>query len=206
MLPAYRLARARATVPVVTTAQSAARAELKEHGKGLAIFFLVMGIFSIGAGILALVYPDITLAVITVIFGVNLLVFAGLDLVEAIIDEESDALSRVLGGVLALLALIAGLIVLRNPGRSLLVILMAIGIYLVIAGVVGVVRAFKELSADRAARMMSSIGVLIIGVLIVSLPGLGLATLALLAGIGLIFRGIAAVFLGLVTLKSAKAA
>ncbi|MBJ7470653.1 MAG: DUF308 domain-containing protein [Solirubrobacteraceae bacterium] len=190
----------------MTTAQSEARAELKEHGKSFAIFFIVVGVFSIGAGILALVYPGVTLAVITVIFGVNLLVFAGLDLVEAIIDDESDALSRVLGGVLALLALIAGLIVLRNPGRSLLVILMAIGIYLVIAGVVGTVRAFKELSADRAARMMSSIGVLILGVLIVSLPGLGLATLAVLAGLGLILRGIAAVFLGLVTLKSAKAA
>lgn len=112
---------------------------------------------------------------------------------------------RVLGAMLGLLGLVAGLIVLRHPWNSLAVLILVLGIYLVVAGFVGAIRAFRVLSSDRAARMLGAIATLAFGVIILALPELSLATLALLSGLGMVARGAVAVVLGIWALKLAKA-
>lgn len=183
---------------------SATTEKTQKFGRGLGIFFVVVGVLTIGAGFLAIAYPDVTLIVISLLFGINLIIFSSLDLAEAFLDGEEDTTHRVLGAILSVIGLILGLIVLRHPFNSLAVIILAIGIYLVVAGVVGSVRAITTLSEHRAAKMMASIATLIFGVLILALPQISLATVAILAGIGLIARGIGAVFIGLLALKAAK--
>lgn len=176
-----------------------------EFGRGMAIFVIVVGVLSVIFGFVALAYPDVTLLVISLIFGINLIVFSAVDLVEAITDGDQDAVFRVLGAMLGLLGLVAGLIVLRHPWNSLAVLILVLGIYLVVAGFVGAIRAFRVLSSDRAARMLGAIATLAFGVIILALPELSLATLALLAGLGMVARGAVAVVLGIWALKLAKA-
>lgn len=188
----------------VTTDQSALIAESdRKTGRTLGIVFTVVGVLTIGAGILAMVYPDVTLLVISLLVGINLIVFSSLDLAEVIIDDVSDTTHRVLSAILGVIGLILGLIVLRHPFNSLAVLILAIGIYLVVAGVIGSVRAIGNLE-NRAFKMMISIATLIAGVLILALPQLSLVTLAVLTGIGLIARGIGGVFIGLLAIKAAK--
>lgn len=172
--------------------------------KWLGWLFISLGVITIGFGIAALVYPKITLLVISLIFGINLLFIACLDLAEAIADHEADTLHRVLGALMAVIGLVAGLIVLRHPFDSLAVILLVLGIYLVVAGVVGAIQALRKLAADRAARALGAIAMLVVGLIILAVPGISLATLAILAGIGIIFRGIAVTVLGFATLKLVK--
>jgi uncharacterized membrane protein HdeD (DUF308 family) len=148
--------------------------------------FLVLGLVSSIAGILAIVYPDITLLAIGIFAGVSLLFLGAMEIVEAIAGApESRALSAIVG----VLSMLAGLICLRRPGESLLAIIVVLGIYLVIAGVIRFIRAFGELE-DRALLMLLAIVDVILGILILALPGLSLATLAILFGISLIARGI----------------
>lgn len=190
------------TIPAPTQPHAAAGAR---SSRWLGFAFIVLGIATIGSGVLALVYPGITLLVISLLFGISLLVTSSLDLAEALFDGgDTDTTHRVLGAILAMSGLVLGLIVLRHPFNSLAIIILALGIYLVVAGVVGAVRALRALTADRAARALASIAMLFCGVLILSLPGLSLATLAAFAGIGLMARGVVAIFFGLIALKSAK--
>ena len=87
-----------------------------------------------------------------------------------------------------MLAIIAGVVCLRRPGESLLALIVVLGVYLIVAGVVRFIRSFSELEG-RAAQMGLGIIDAIFGILILSLPGLSLVTLAVLFGLSLLVRG-----------------
>jgi short repeat uncharacterized protein DUF308 len=63
-------------------------------------------------------------------------------------------------------------------------------------GVAGFFSALFELREDRAARMLVAVVDLVLGVLILSLPDLSLRTVAILAGIGFIVRGVSGLHAG----------
>ncbi len=46
--------------------------------------------------------------------------------------------------LLGLLGIMAGLVVMRRPGESLLAVLLVLGIWLVVTGIVDLVRAFAN--------------------------------------------------------------
>jgi uncharacterized membrane protein HdeD (DUF308 family) len=148
--------------------------------------FLIVGLVSIVAGVLAIVYPDITLLALGIFVGVGLLFSGAIDIAEAIAGDEQ---SRVLSAIVGVLSVVAGLICLRRPGESLLAIVVVLGIYLVVAGIVRFIRSFSTLE-DRAAQMGLGIIDAILGILILSLPGLSLVTLAVLFAISLLIRGV----------------
>jgi uncharacterized membrane protein HdeD (DUF308 family) len=155
--------------------------------------FLVGGLVSVVAGVLAIVYPDITLLALGIFAGVGLLFAGAIDIAEAISGTPE---SRALAAIVGVLSIVAGLICLRRPGESLLAIVVVLGIYLVVAGIVRFIRAFSTLE-DRAAQLGLGIVDAILGVLILALPGLGLATLAVLFAASLLLRGTFMVVLGL---------
>jgi uncharacterized membrane protein HdeD (DUF308 family) len=108
-----------------------------------------------------------------------------MEVVDAIAGgPESRALSAIVG----VLSILAGLVCLRRPGESLLAIIVVLGIYLIVAGVIRFVNAFGELE-NRAALLGLAIIDIILGALILALPGLSLATLAILFAISLLVRG-----------------
>jgi uncharacterized membrane protein HdeD (DUF308 family) len=148
--------------------------------------FLVLGLVSIVAGILAIVYPDITLLAVGLFLGVSLLFIGAMDIVEAIAGSpESRALSAIVG----VLSMLAGLVCLRRPGESLLALVIVLGFYLIIGGVIRFVGAFAQLE-DRALLLGLAILDIILGILILSLPKVSLVTLAVLFAISLLARGV----------------
>jgi uncharacterized membrane protein HdeD (DUF308 family) len=147
--------------------------------------FLIVGLVSIVAGVLAIVYPDITLLALGIIIGVGLLFSGALEIAEAIAGEPD---SRTLSAIVGVLSIIAGVICLRRPGESLLALVIVLGIYLIVAGIIRFIRSFSELE-DRAAQMGLGLIDAILGILILSLPGVSLVTLAVLFAISLIVRG-----------------
>jgi uncharacterized membrane protein HdeD (DUF308 family) len=147
--------------------------------------FLVVGLVSIVAGVLAIVYPDITLLALGIILGVGLLFAGGIEIAEAIGGSpDSKALSAIVG----VLSVIAGIVCLRRPGESLLALVVVLGIYLIVAGVLRFIRAVGEME-NRSAQMGLGIIDAILGILILSLPGVSLVTLAILFALSLLIRG-----------------
>jgi uncharacterized membrane protein HdeD (DUF308 family) len=156
----------------------------------------VVGVLSIVAGILAIVYPDLTLLALALIAGINLLLLGILGLVGAVTSDDDAGGTRVLSGVLGLLGVIAGLVVMRRPGESLLAIILILGVWFVVSGLVDVIRAVA-VPGDRAFRLLVAIFDIVLGGLILALPDVSLKTMAVLAGIAFIVRGIFAVLIGL---------
>jgi uncharacterized membrane protein HdeD (DUF308 family) len=148
--------------------------------------FLVLGLVSVIAGVLAIVYPDITLLALGIFAGVSLLMIGIMEIVEALAD---DAESRAMSAIVGVLSLLAGLVCLRRPGESLLALVIVLGFWLIVEGVVRFIRAFSELE-DRALIMGLAILDIILGILILALPGLSLVTLAVLFAISLLARGV----------------
>jgi uncharacterized membrane protein HdeD (DUF308 family) len=157
-------------------------------------FVIAAGAISIVAGLLAIAYPDITLLALAIFAGINLIVMSALSLVDAL-SSHADGGSKALSAILGVLGLIAGLVILRRPGESLLALLLVLGIWLVVSGAVHFVRAIEEME-DRAVQVLAAICEIALGALILSLPDLSLRTVAILAGIGFVLRGAVAVYAG----------
>jgi uncharacterized membrane protein HdeD (DUF308 family) len=157
---------------------------------------VLVGILSIVAGILAIVYPDVTLLALALIAGINLLLLGFLGLVDAVTSDDDAGGTRVLSGVLGLLGVIAGLVVMRRPGESLLAIVLILGVWFVVSGLVDAIRALV-VPGDRVFRLLVAVFDVVLGGLILTLPDVSLKTMAVLAGIAFIVRGIFAVLIGL---------
>ena len=118
---------------------------------------------------------------------INITIISAFVIGEAIADDE--AADRTLRIVLGVLGVIAGLVVMRRPGETLLVLILALGIWLVIDGVVDVLSALVR---GMPHRWLLVIGGLIdagLGIALLAWPKLGLGTVAVLIGLGFIVRG-----------------
>jgi uncharacterized membrane protein HdeD (DUF308 family) len=149
---------------------------------------LLVGVISVICGILAVAWPGVTLLALALIAGINLTVLSAFVIGEAIADDEAP--DRTLRVVLGVLGVIAGLIVMRRPGETLLVLILALGIWLIVDGALEIVRAFFS---GTQHRMLLILGGLIdagLGIAILAWPELGLGTAAILIGIGFMVRGI----------------
>ena len=154
--------------------------------------FVVLGLICLVTGILAIVWPEITLLTLGILAGVYLMIAAIMEIIDAIFGDPGG---RALSAILGVISLIAGLIFIRRPGESLLAIVIVAGIFLVAEGVIRIVRAF----ASTGARWWSvAIGAVdaIIGIVVLAWPDIGLATLAVFFAATMIIRGIFAIVVG----------
>jgi uncharacterized membrane protein HdeD (DUF308 family) len=180
---------------------SSISSELVGDVRSYGLLLIVAGVLGAIAGILALVYPDVTPLALALIAGINLFLLGIVNLIQAFGDEH-DVTGRILSVVIGLLGIMAGIVVMRRPGESLLAILLVIGIWLVVSGIVDFVRAFSTLE-HRAMRLLVALADVILGILILALPKLSLGTLAVLVGISFLVRGIVSVVRGIRLRKSA---
>lgn len=145
------------------------------------------GAISAVIGVLVLAYPDPSVKVLGVFLGINLLAAGVLFVVRGVSSPDDDE-TRTGAMLLGTLGVIAGIIVIRNPDKSLVLLAMAFAIYLVVAGAVAlghglVRREHRWTTLVRGAILVAA------GTLILSWPDIGLKTLAVLTGITLVLQG-----------------
>jgi uncharacterized membrane protein HdeD (DUF308 family) len=150
----------------------------------------LFGLVCVALGAAALAGSDLGLSVIAALFGGYLLVTGLLDLLAGLGDEHADPRLRASAIVLAVLAMIAGLICLRLPGEDVSALVLATGIYLIVAAAVYFAGAFDDEQPEIACALGGAYVVL--GCLILALPALDLGTFAPLFGLAILARGAAA--------------
>jgi uncharacterized membrane protein HdeD (DUF308 family) len=151
---------------------------------------LLLGLLSVVAGAIVISKPSDSLATLAVICGIFILLDSIFELAIAVFSEH--------GGVAALLGVVGiviGIILVRHPTHSVLAIALLIGIWLIAIGVIRLVRTFA-LIEHRVWNVVVGVIEIIAGIVIVSSPNIGYATLAVLVGIGFILNGIALLALG----------
>ncbi len=155
---------------------------------------LLLGLFTAAAGILALAYPHYTLLILGIIFGAYLVVWGTFTLFVAFAPDEPAGL-RVLSILVGFFAILAGLFCLVRPGASVLVLVIALGFWFCLVGVADLVRGFDS-RAGRFWNILLGLLAIAAGVLVLANPDIGLKTLALLVGIGLVARGVVEMAMG----------
>jgi uncharacterized membrane protein HdeD (DUF308 family) len=157
--------------------------------------FVVSGCIGLVVGILVLAYPDVSLKLLGVFLGIDLLLVGILMLIRGVSGDGESA-----GGpgaiLLGALGIIAGVLVIRNPGHSIALVVLAFALFLIVAGAIalghGLVRRER-----RGITLVRGVVLVGLGTLIVAWPELSLGTLVVLSGISLIVQGVIEIAEGL---------
>jgi uncharacterized membrane protein HdeD (DUF308 family) len=152
-----------------------------------------VGIVSVVAGGILVAKPSHSLATLSVVFGIFLLIDGIIDVISSLFGHGEE--SRALAVIVGLLAIVIGILLIRHPTTAVSAIGLIIGIWLVAAGALRLVRAISF--GGGILRMLIALLEIVVGVIVVSDPHIGYATLAILIGIWLIINGLAWIALGI---------
>lgn len=157
---------------------------------------IAIGVVHVAMGFTALIWPDATLTVLVIIVGIELIIAGVLRMLVAAADAALDA--RLLHGLLGLVSVVVGLLVMRQPLRSLGAVVALIGIFWVLWGLI---ELFLSLTpAAQGARLPLAIegGLATLGgLLLLAWPELTVFGLTMLVGALLVAAGLVTIWSGL---------
>ena len=159
---------------------------------GLWWLTLGLGVLSVIAGIVVLARPGDSLATIAVITGI-FVVIDGIVALVAALSRSTE--SRGLAALIGVVNLVVGVLLIRHPVGGVVAIALFVGIWLIAMGAVRFVLAF-DADRHRVWRFLIAAVEVVAGIVIVSSPQIGVATLALLVGLALIANGVSFAALG----------
>jgi uncharacterized membrane protein HdeD (DUF308 family) len=177
------------------------RAESDVGGEAARLWWLMvlLGLVSLAAGVILVAKPSHSLATLSVVFGIFLLIDGVVELVSSFRREEGN---KALAAIVGVLGIVIGIILIRHPTHAVNAVGLVIGIWLVAAGSVRLVRAVVEWVRPVVRSAIAALEI-VVGIAVISDPHIGYATLAVLVGIWLILNALAMVGLGLM-LRAAK--
>jgi uncharacterized membrane protein HdeD (DUF308 family) len=151
-----------------------------------------VGLLSIVIGLLVLFWPGASVVVIAWLFAIQLIVSGILQLVAAFMDESGTGTgAHGLMGVLGALSILVGLLCLRAPLQTAVVLGLLIGATWVIGGVIGIVHAIGAgPGGHRGWRIASGVLSALGGAVVLVYPGLSFVAMTWLFGIVLVLIGV----------------
>jgi len=158
--------------------------------KSLSTSLIARGIQAVVVGIIALAWPSVTVLALVIVFAVYAFIAAGMQAARAFSSREAGpVLGHLLLGVVDLAA---GVIALAWPGPTALVLVLIVGVWAIIAGLVEFFAAFRsgEPAGTRAMFILGGLITIAFGVVLCARPGIGAITLALLFGLFNLIFGI----------------
>jgi uncharacterized membrane protein HdeD (DUF308 family) len=165
--------------------------------KSLSMSLIVRGILALAVGIMALAWPGVTVLALVILFAVYAFIASGLEAMRAFSSAKAGP---VIGHLLLGLAdLAAGVIALAWPAPTALVLVLIVGAWAVVAGLVEIAAAFGagEPTGTRALFVLSGLVSVAFGVVLFARPGIGALTLALLFGLFNLIYGARALVQGI---------
>ena len=159
------------------------------------------GVAAIVFGVLALVWPGITVFALVIVFGAYALVDGAFTLAAAFGNRDGGRTRGSRAWLLArgIAGILTGIIAAVWPGITALALLWVIALWAMVTGVLDIVAAFqlrKEMRREWLLALSGALSVLF-GVLLVVWPAAGVLTLIVLIGIAAIAFGITLLMLGL---------
>jgi uncharacterized membrane protein HdeD (DUF308 family) len=121
-----------------------------DEGGGVRAASVVLGLLGILVGLYCIRHLSVTVAVLAVLVGLYWVLHGIVDLLVAV--AAGPVPGRWLRAATGVISLAAGLIVMFKPKESLKFLLVVLGIYLMLYGLLLAIWAFQARSATRAAR------------------------------------------------------
>ncbi len=164
---------------------------------------LLRGVLGILLGIIAIAAPIVTAVAFALLWGLWALV-DGFGLLAQAFHPDSPRTGRLLLVLLAVIALVAGVIAVTRPGMTAVALTWVLGLWLVVRGLFEVAGALAATaSTPRALLVASGLVDLLLGGLFVLNPGRGVVGIALLLGIIAIVWGVVFVAMAFVVRRVA---
>ena len=141
------------------------------------------GLLALAVGVVAIVWPGVTVFALVVIFAIAAFCSAALEVDQAF---SSDGAGAVVGYVLlAVIDVAAGVVALAWPGITAFVLTVFIGIWAVVAGVGEVALAFGsgETGGQRALFALGGLVSIAFGIVLFARPDIGAVSLAEVFGL-----------------------
>lgn len=184
----------------LTRLQTSVTTAVRDHWKA----FLIEGVVLIVLGIAAMVVPPLASLAITLFLGWMFLVSGILQFILTFSARQLPGFGWSL--ISAILAAVAGIVLLLWPVQGVLSLTIVVGVYFVMEGVATIMYALdhrKQLSQRWGFLVAAGIADIVVSGLIVSgLPGSAIWALGLLVGINLVFGGMSLIGLALAARKS----
>ena len=160
---------------------------------------MVRGLVSIAAGVLAFVWPGLTIAALVMLFGIYSLIDGVTNLFLGVKKRSAASSSSWHMVVQGIVGVVAGVLTLIWPGVTAVVLLTLIGIWAIVTGAFEIFAAMKlrqEITGEWLLALSGALSV-VFGLLLILAPGLGaiglawcLASYAIASGIVLIALGL----------------
>jgi uncharacterized membrane protein HdeD (DUF308 family) len=156
------------------------------------------GVVALLYGVLALVWPGLTLEILVLFFGAYALVDGVFAIIAALTNRAGPDRWWVLL-LEGLVGIAAGIITFLRPGLTTLVLLYVIAFWAIVTGVLEIVAAIRLRKEIQGEWMLALSGIasLALGVLLLLFPATGALTVAWLIGIYAILFGVMLLSLGL---------
>lgn len=167
-------------------------AQLRRMTTGAWAWLAVGGVVSLVVGILAIVLPDVTIAVLGLVFGLWLLVAGIARLGLATVMVGWPAWRRALTALFGAALLVVGILGLINLAGSARALALLIGIGFLLAALADLTLALSGRPGRSRWASLALGGVhLVIGVVFLARPDAGLTAIAVTLGVVLVVLGVA---------------
>jgi uncharacterized membrane protein HdeD (DUF308 family) len=149
----------------------------------------LLGVLSIGIGLLLIFWPSATLTTITAIVGLFMIIAGVVRFFVGVFDSSSD--ERWLLVFMGIIGVVLGVIIMKNPEATIKVIVLITAIFWLIGGMVDVFRGIANADLpDRGVRIIFGALSLLFGVILLVWPGVTVGVFAALMGIYVVFFGL----------------
>ncbi len=156
-----------------------------DDAKSVWWLFLVSGVISLLFGIALVFFNDESLDVIGFLIGLWILFFGIIRFLTSLFGGEAEG--RWLMALVGVLGIVLGIVVMRNPTDTLALVVLIIGIFWIISGLVDLWRGITDSAlADRWWVAFGGLLGVAFGALLVFWPDVSLTVLAFVAGIYLL--------------------
>ncbi|WP_020576023.1 HdeD family acid-resistance protein [Actinopolymorpha alba] len=145
---------------------------------------------SIVLGFVVLAWPAATLQVVAVVLGLQLLVYGFFSFVQTIAFSEAEGGRRLLHALLGVLAVIAGVLALRNITGTIMVLAVILGLFWLVGGAIAVMSAFVgRARTGRGLTVITGLLGMAAGIVVLVYPSISLGVLVTVLGIWLVVFG-----------------
>ena len=172
-------------------------ASFPSMAKKIWIFVIIRGVLAIIFGLIALFAPIATAIALAILIAAYAIVNGVFDIIEAIRHRGSS--SMVPGIVLGAVSIVFGILVLVWPGMSLGILVILVGVWAVIIGIIQIVASVRHRAVPHSGWVWGVIGgvlSILFGVLVLIWPDAGLVSIIWIIGIWAIVWGITLIILG----------
>ena len=150
---------------------------------------LAFSILTLILGVMVMAWPHATVKLVALLFGLQLLIGGIFALVRAFTNSGEG--SRVLLAVLGVLGILVGIFVLRHLFQTVVILVVLLGVYWVIHGIIEFFVAVDHKGAPgRGVSVVMGILSFIAGVIVLSWPAPTLLVLVWVLGIWLVVYGL----------------